>query len=496
MDKSILNSSILKKIPFEEGKVRYFLSDELLPEDEARQKVAKLSELESLVGLAALPDLHVKEENPFPTGTAFATDKMLYPFGVGKRIGCGMRLVKTSLSADLLTSAKKDEFFQLLKALLPDMSADRVPPLKKDELYELVFHGAEWASHKYGRPSKECQCVEENGSYFKRTTFTKNEVKKYLPADAVDGGITKYGFLGAVGNHFFELQKVNEIIDPVIASAWGLTPGQLVFMIHCDSGAFSKRSGIYYNKLSGEKRWDKQVRHFFRKLAFHFGGLNFSEYQDMWRASFKKDSLSGIPQDTEAARQYMAIAYAAANYCIVNRTVLTGFVEKALRETFKNLSVDTELLYDVSHETVKQETIDGRSLWIHRNGASCAWPKEAFDATSPYRQTGQPLLMPGAMGQDSFICASDSGVKNAWYSVNHGAGRKLKKSLAKSMFTEEGVHAKLKAREIKLYKLFSEDVVTQGPDSYKNIDEIIQAVQAYRLAKPVARLTPLAVLKG
>jgi len=477
-------------------KIRYFLPDELVAEDDARERLQLLAKLPDVVGLAALPDLHVKEENPFPTGTALVTKNTLYPFGVGKRIGCGMRLVKTSLNANELPSDFIDNFFVHFKSFLPDLDESRVPKIQNTELYDLLYDGQKWAAQHFDRHPDECKHTENQGSFFKGTDYEKSDIKKYVPSDAIKGGIRKFAYLGAVGNHFFELQKVDDTLNPEIAQKFGVFPGQLVFMIHCDSGAFSKRCGIYYNKKSGEKGVGQKLKHMSRKMGFHFSDFRFREYNARWNAFFNNSMLSGISASSEAAHRYAIIAYAAANYCIVNRTAITHFVEQSLRKAADEKNIETRLLYDVSHETIKKEQINGESFWIHRNGASAAWPASQFKSDSIFAQTGQPLLMPGAMGQDSYICAAQENVKSSWCSVNHGAGRKMKKARAKELFTEAGVKEKLNQRKIKLYKLFSKDLVTQGPDSYKDINSIISNVEGFGLAKPVARLTPLAVLKG
>ncbi|MBN1794144.1 MAG: RtcB family protein [Candidatus Omnitrophica bacterium] len=469
--------------------IRSFLTPELEPGPRAKEQIERLSGLYDIQEIALLPDLHSKELHPFPTGMAFFTHSYIHPSVIGKRVGCGMQAIATSLSYSDVSSEMVDSVFNTFIKKVPDVRGSTVR-LECHTLDDILYNGAEWALDAFSLPGETLYHIENNGNFLRDTHFSKRDVKKAIPSDVYSGGLKKFGCLGAIGNHFIEMQRVIDIYDAPIADMWGLKKDQIIFMVHADSGALSPRFGKYYVGECGNLN-KKQL---LRKVYFHAASRRFMHLGAMWHDYFCDTSQRGIDAYSAEGRRYYCAALAIENYCVVNRLSLANDMRRLLSRCVGD--VTWRLIYDVSHESIKEECIDGKRMWVHRSGASCALPASAFPGDTVYSKTGQPLLMPGAMGMPSYICTTLPGVRESCYSINHGAGRYLNKAEARGKYSDDSVKAFLEERDIKLFKVGSESMSVQAPYAYKDVDLVIEAVHRFQLARPVLKLQPLAVIKG
>ncbi len=297
-----------------------------------------------------------------------------------------------------------------------------------------------------------------------------------LSPRAIERGQNQLGTLGG-GNHFIELQEVVEVREPGPAGEWGLFAGQLVVMIHSGSRGFGHQVGEEYMSLARSRRYGEP---------------------------HPSPELCYMPVDSKEGRAYLGAMHAGANLAFANRHLMAALVRKNLVHHYPG--TEMALLYDVPHNMAKWERHGGRELWVHRKGATRAFPAERMAGT-PFAGTGQPVLIPGSMGSSSYVLVGVPENERALCSTNHGAGRRMSRTAAAG---------KVRYRDGKVIRpglitdrefeeamegitLICEDrhtIKEEAPQAYKDIDAVIEAVTGAGLAKVVARMRPLAVLKG
>lgn len=283
------------------------------------------------------------------------------------------------------------------------------------------------------------------------------------------------GTLGS-GNHYLEVQEVVRIFDDKTAQAFGLSLGQAVVSIHCGSRGLGHQIGTDYLK----RMLDQAPRH----------GLNLPDKE-----------LACAPLDSALGREYLGAMRAGINCALANRQVLTHLARRAFTEVFPEARLG--LLYDVSHNTCKEEThlVNGkkRRLFVHRKGATRAFGPGYPDLSPEFRRTGQPVLVGGSMGAHSYILAGmvlENSADKAFASANHGAGRSMSRSQAKKQFQGRDVLLDLQHQGILLRAASLRGVAEEAPGAYKDVDEVVQTAQDAGLARMVAALSPLVCVKG
>lgn len=424
-------------------------------EEKALSHLEEFVKKEDILNLTVLPDLHIKKGYLFPTGVSFASREFLYPSAAGIRTGCGITLLSTDIDVDKISAEMIDKIFLKIKEALPDLKRSN-KIINKRDMQEIMYKGMDWAVEKFGFPEEYLDVMEKNGSFFKGTDFTLKDVLRAIPANAIKGGIKKFGYISCAGHHFLEMQKIEDVNNVSIAEHLGIKKNKITFLLHTDSGAFSHRVGEFYMKK--------------------------------FKGNYK------VRVDSKDGRNLIIAIYAVLNYCMVNRWYVTHVLKEVLSEYLGDVKL--RLLSDLAHESITKDSFQGRDVWVHRSGASLALSPQKFPEDSLYRKTGQVLGIPGAMGLSSYLCTSQIGVEETWDSVNHGAGRSMTKARANSIFKDEEVYKKLKENKIRLYKMGSEDITEQASGAFKDIHRVIDLMERHALVKNVAELKPLAVLKG
>jgi tRNA-splicing ligase RtcB len=212
------------------------------------------------------------------------------------------------------------------------------------------------------------------------------------------------------------------------------------------------------------------------------------------QAATPASPLWSVPADTEEGVRFARAIAAAANFGFANRIVVTEKLRAAVHQVLHDTSLS--LLYDCAHVSIKPELWGDEQLWVHRHGASRALPPSQLAEHPVFGTTGQPVPIPGSMGHDSFIGVADESAAAAFWSVNHGAGRVLDKPEAVARFTAAQVEQDMRDKQIRLYRYGTDNIAEQAPSSFKDVSQVVQAMAALSLAKPVARVRPIAVLKG
>lgn len=450
---------------------RVFASSALLPDiatDEALHQVANVATLPGIVEASyAMPDIHWGYG--FPIGGVAATDVaangVISPGGVGFDISCGVRLLVSQLTDHDIAPRLSALMDSLSQSIPRGMGKGAVWSLGSGaELAGVMRNGAAHAvAHGFGSDADLARC-EDGG------TMTGAEPDA-VSERARSRGILQVGSLGS-GNHFLEVQAVETIYDRFIAERFGIFPAQICVMIHCGSRGL------------GHQICSDHVKTMVPAMARY--GISVPDRQ-----------LACVPVESAEGRSYLSAMAAAANYAQANRQVLAAAARKAFFEAIGTGEID--LLYDISHNLAKIEThdFDGRPrrLCVHRKGATRALPPGHADLPEDLREVGQPVLVPGSMGTASYVLAAIQ-PGGAFSSACHGAGRALSRHQAKRKVRGADLRDQLEAAGIAVRASSVQGLSEEAPFAYKDVDEVVTTCERAGLARRVARLRPVGVVKG
>ena len=447
-----------------------FASRSLLPDagaDRSLDQVANVATLPGIVDASyAMPDVHWGYG--FPIGGVAATDVeaggVVSPGGVGFDISCGVRL----LTADL----DRDELRPRLDAVMDGLSAATPRGMGKgavwhltgrDELDAVLRGGSRYAVERGFGVERDLRRCEDYGAVDDADPAQVSE-------RAIERGARQVGSLGS-GNHFLEVQAVEQVYDEPVAEAFGLRPGQVCVMIHCGSRGL------------GHQICTDHVRAMEKAMGRH--GIHVPDRQ-----------LACAPVSSHEGRAYLGAMAAAANYARANRQLLAHAAGQIFeRQTGRRL----DLVYDISHNLAKIEdhAVDGgtRRLCVHRKGATRALPPGHPDLPEELRAAGQPVLIPGSMGTGSYVLTGVAGAP-AWASTCHGAGRVQSRKQAVAAGRGADPRAQLEAQDIAVRGASRRGLAEEMPAAYKDISAVVEAAEGAGLCRKVARLVPLGVVKG
>lgn len=440
-----------------------------IQQDATLEQVANVATLPGIVRASlAMPDAH--QGYGFPIGGVAATDVaeggVVSPGGVGFDINCGVRL----LASDLQLSEVRPRLAELADALY-----QRVPvgfrharrELGSRELDQVLQRGAAWVVEQgFGTP-EDLERAEERGG-------TNRAVPRLVSARARERGAGQLGTLGS-GNHFVEVQHVDAVYDPEVARVLGLSEGQVVVLVHTGSRGLGHQVASDYIKV---------FRSAMRKMGLHVPDAQ----------------LACAPVDSPEGRDYLGAMFSAANFAWANRQMITHRVREAFGAVFGK-PVPLRLVYDVAHNMAKLEEheVDGRTrqLCVHRKGATRAFPPGHPDVPRAYRGVGQPVFVPGSMGTASYcLVGTEQAMTESFGSVCHGAGRVMSRKAATRTISAAEVAGQLARQGIEIRAGSKAGIVEEFPGAYKDVHEVVGVVEGAGLARRVARMRPLGVVKG
>ena len=444
-----------------------------LQQEQALEQVRNVATLPGIVGPSlAMPDIHWGYGFPIGGVAAFDAEAgVVSPGGVGYDINCGVRLLRSALVAEEIAprlSALADALFHHVPSGVGSRRRDLKLSLPEER--RVLEQGARWAvSQGYGSAA-DLDHIEEGG--------TIPGADPDLVSDrALERGRAQLGTLGS-GNHFLEIQRVDKIFDAAAAEALGLFPGQVTVSIHTGS------RGLGYQVCDD---WLRTMLQASRRY-----GIELPDRQ-----------LCCAPLTSPEGRDYLAAMAAAANFAFANRQLITAWVRECFERVLKRSPGELRLavIYDVCHNIAKWEThqVDGRPrrLCVHRKGATRAFPPGHPQTPAAYQAVGQPVLIPGDMGRYSFVLVGTPGALTETFgSTCHGAGRVMSRHAAKKSARGHNVEAELAARGILVRAASRATVSEEIPEAYKDVAEVVAIVAAAGIGKIVARLRPLAVVKG
>lgn len=440
--------------------------------DKSPEQVMNVAQLPGILRYSiAMPDIHWGYGFPIGGVAAFDADEgVLSPGGVGYDINCGVRLVTSTLDASELQGHLDALSMALYRAIPSGVGSVSPRKLTEQELERVLTRGAAWAVEEgFGRRG-DLEVIEEGGC------FAGADPSAVSPR-AKERGQPQLGSLGS-GNHFCEVGRVAEIYDPRAAAAFGLRPNQVTVMIHSGS------RGLGYQIC------DDSLRAMLRASAHY--GIHLPDRQ-----------LCAAPLQSAEARQYFAAMACAINFAFANRQMLTHFVRTAFAKFFGkgDTHLGLKLVYDICHNIAKWEEhlVDGemKRVCVHRKGATRAFGPGHSQVPEPYREVGQPVIVPGDMGRYSFVLTgTELAMQQTWGSSCHGAGRRLSRQAALEASRGRAIFRELMDRGIFVRSESQRTVAEELPEAYKDVAEVVEVIHGAGIATKVARLEPLAVIKG
>ena len=454
---------------------RFYADGELLDmalDDKSLEQLVNTATLPGIVKYAlAMPDIH--QGYGFPIGGVVATEApegVISPGAVGYDINCGVRLLATHLDREQI-APYLDDLASLLQINCPSgVGKGGSVRLSTRDIEQVLENGSEWALKNGYATRMDLDRTEENGR------LPRADANK-VSDRAKKRGQDQLGTLGA-GNHFIEVDVVDEIFYEDAANKMGLFPGQIVIQIHCGSRGLGHQVCTDYVRL-------------FQKVVHKYGIV------------LPDRELVCAPLSSPEGQDYLAAMQAAANYAFANRQLLTYHIRRSFEDALSGSSLKKTIyqVYDIAHNMAKIERheVDGRSLelCVHRKGATRAFGPGSPVLPDAYRDIGQPVLVPGSMGTASWVLVGTEGsMAQSFGSTCHGAGRVMSRRQAKKQVRGTELREELEDRGIHVRAGSMPGLAEEAPQAYKDVDKVIEVVHGAGIARKVARIVPVAVVKG
>ncbi len=452
---------------------RVYVSEKMLEGVFRDQSIPQLINGCTLPGIVkygiAMPDCHEGYSVPIGfVGAMRVSDGIISPGACGFDINCGIKLLKSELKDNEIAPYLENLAIEIQKEVPSGLGRGRQLKFSIEELDKILEGGAPYlVKQGYGEKEDVENCEASGCLEWADTSAVSSHAK--------NRGRDQVGTLGS-GNHFLELQKVAEIFDERVAEVFGLFKDQVVIMVHCGS------RGLGHQVCSDYLR--------------EFIPLMLNKY----KIKVPDREFACVPFNSPEGQRYFSAMASAANYAWANRQMIAYFIRKAWMNVLGQRAGKLTVLYDVAHNIIKKEKyqIDGKEteVAVHRKGATRAFPPGHPEVPERYRKAGQPVIIPGSMGTASYILVGTEASKEAFHSTSHGAGRTMSRKKATRTISGHQVVQELGKRGI-IVKCYSmRGIAEEAPQAYKNVDEVIEVVHNAGLSKKVARLVPLAVIKG
>ncbi|MBI5116818.1 RtcB family protein [Candidatus Poribacteria bacterium] len=456
---------------------RIYADDELMKDiskDKSPEQAANVATLPGIVKYSlAMPDIHWGYG--FPIGGVAATDPneggIISPGGVGYDINCGVRMMRTNLRIQDIRPKLRELVMNLFQTIPTGVGAKgAIEKVSPSELRKLVVKGSGWAVNRGFGYEEDVGHTEQQGCL---SGADPDKVSEH----AIERGLAQVGTLGS-GNHFLEVGMVEEIYHPEAARLFGLEEGTVTVLIHCGSRGFGYQVCDDYLKVM-------------------------SHAVERYKIDLPDRQLACAPADSEEGKDYIAAMAAAANYAWTNRQVIMHLARLAFEKSLgmSPQAIGMRLIYDVCHNIAKYEkhSVNGKQLmvWVHRKGATRAFPPGHPEIPAEYRSIGQPVLVPGDMGRASYLCVGAQGAMELTFgSTCHGAGRVLSRSKAIKAGKGRSIKRELEDKNIIVMAHGRETLAEEMPEAYKDVSRVVNVMHEAGIALRVARLKPVGVIKG
>jgi tRNA-splicing ligase RtcB (3'-phosphate/5'-hydroxy nucleic acid ligase) len=440
--------------------------------DESPKQVANVAHLPGIVKYSlAMPDMHWGYGFPIGGVAAFGLqDGVISPGGVGYDINCGCRLVTTSLAHEDIRDRLKELISALYHHIPTGVGSKSDLKLSANEERKVLIEGAKWAVERGYGTHEDLEATEDGG-------IIAGADPEMVSARAIERGREQLGTLGS-GNHFLEIEVVEEIFDKKAAAAFGLEEDQVCVLIHSGS------RGLGYQVCDD----------YLARMVKHLGELEIS---------LPDRQLACAYLTSNRGKEYLAAMACAANYAWANRQMMMHWTRETFEHTLKKgpRELGIRLLYDVCHNIAKIETfnVDGKEmkLCVHRKGATRAFPPGHPALPVRYVNAGQPVLIPGDMGTGSYVLAgTEKAFAETFGSTCHGAGRVMSRTQAKKASRGRSIEREMAAKGIVVMATGKGTLSEEMPEAYKDLDEVVDVVHRAGISTKVARLRALGCIKG
>ena len=440
--------------------------------DKSPIQVANVATLPGILKASmAMPDIHWGYGFPIGGVAAFDVDKgVISPGGVGYDINCGVRLLRTNFKKEEIQNKVEELLNKLFSNIPSGVGSSGKLRLTFNDLDNVMIKGVKWAvENGYGRP-EDIETIEENGCM-------KGADPHAVSSRAKERGVPQLGTLGA-GNHFLEIQVVEEVYNEQIAKILGLFKGQITVLIHTGSRGLGHQVASDYIEvmLNAARKY----------------GISLIDKQ-----------LAAAPFTSPEAKRYFSAMIGAANYAWVNRQLITHWTRESFKDVFKkpDREMGLEIIYDVAHNIAKVEEhiVDGKKVKVvvHRKGATRAFPPNHNEIPAKYKSIGQPVLVPGDMGRYSFVLVgTNKAMSETFGSTCHGAGRVMSRSQALREEQANAIVDSLNKKGIKIRAESKKTIVEESPEAYKDVQDVVDVLQEEGISTKIAKLRPIAVMKG
>lgn len=452
---------------------RVYATEKMLEDILSDRSLNQLVNVATLPGIQkyaiAMPDIH--EGYGFPIGGVAAMDLeggVISPGGIGYDINCGVRLLKSQMHFKDVEPYLERLARQLYQEIPSGVGRGGRLRLNMQELDEVLKNGARWAVGRGYGEKGDAHFLESFGSL-------EDADPGNVSSHAKERGRDQLGTMGA-GNHFVEVDRIEEIFDEKVAKVFGLFKGQVVVLIHTGSRGLGHQVATDHIRIM-------------------LGAM--SKYD----ISLPDRELACAPFSSPEGQAYFSAMAAAANFAWANRQMISHEVRKVWADILGDAGGNLSVLYDVAHNIAKIEEhfIDGKhkKVIMHRKGATRAFGPGHGDIVEEYREVGQPVLIPGSMGSESFVLAGTSeSMKEAFGSSCHGAGRLMSRHQAKAEISGSELRQELEQEGIHIQTGSISGLAEEAPLAYKDVREVVDVVHGAGIAKKIARLKPVSVIKG
>jgi len=455
---------------------RIFADVELMSKMKTDRTLSQAANVATLPGIyrysMAMPDAH--EGYGFPIGGVAAVDAfegVISPGGVGYDINCGVRLIRTNLRVEQVRPVLP-QLLEALYQLVPSgVGSEGQTRVSRSELLSVTAGGAGWAVEEGYGWEDDARHAEEGG----RLDWAKPEK---VSETALKRGAGQLGTLGS-GNHFLEIEVVDKVVDQQAAKSMGVREeGQVLVLVHTGSRGFGHQVCSDYLRV---------MEALMRRIDLRLPDRE----------------LAAGPVTAKETEDYLGAMASAANFAWANRQMITHWARQGFEKTFKARAeeMDMHVIYDVAHNIVKLEehVVEGvrRKVYVHRKGATRAFPPGSPYIPEDYRAVGQPVLIPGSMGTSSWVLKGTSrGMEVSFGTAAHGAGRFMSRAAAKRTHGYDDLLVTLRKRGVLVRAASRETVTEEAPDAYKDVDKVAEVTHSLGLAEKVVRMVPIGVVKG
>jgi tRNA-splicing ligase RtcB len=452
---------------------RAYVTEKMLQEcfkDRSLEQLVNISTLPGIQKYAlAMPDMHEGYASPIGGVAAIRiSDGIISPGMCGYDINCGMKLLKSEYTQEEIKPYLDKLATEIQKEVPSGLGQGRQVKLSIKQIDKILEGGAKrLVEQGYGEKEDFENCEGSGQLEWADAGVVSSHAK--------DRGRDQVGTLGS-GNHFLEIQKVEEIFDEKTAEVFGLFKNQIVIMIHCGSRGL------------GHQVCSDYLREFIPLM------------EEKYKIKVPDREFACVPFNSSEGQRYFSAMAASANYAWANRQMIAHFVREAWQTVLGPKNSSLIVLYDVAHNIIKKERylIDGKEteVAVHRKGATRAFSPGHPEISEKYREVGQPILIPGSMGTASYILVGTEQGEQAFYSTCHGAGRTMSRKEAMRRVSGQEVVKSLESKGI-IVKCWSvRGIAEESPMAYKDVDEVVDVVHQAGLSKKLAKLVPLAVIKG